>query len=187
MGHMLYMTARVLMHRIRTGNMPSRQRHPNINHVGHGGKKRRGQAIFSVLKRAWVPIIVVVAVVFGTMGVIRLRGVFGSDELFSNADRTVEQIVSVNDKHVTYEVFGPSGTTGAVSYLNENAEPQKATFASLPWTHTLTTTLPVVVGHLVAQGDSDTLGCRISVNGVVKDEQSASGHDAQVFCLVKAA
>lgn len=171
--------------------MPGHQRmtqwYPNVDRTGYGSEERRGKAIFGILKRAWVPIVVVLAVVFGTMGVIRLRGIFGSDELFSNADRTVEQIVSVNDKQVTYEIFGPSGTTGAVSYLNENAEPQKATFAGLPWTHTLTTTLPVVVGHLVAQGDSDTLGCRISVNGVVKDEQSASGHDAQVFCLVKAA
>jgi hypothetical protein len=46
---------------------------------------------------------------------------------------------------------------------------------------------PAVIANLVAQGDSDQIGCRITVNGAVKDEQFATGHHAQVFCLVKAA
>jgi hypothetical protein len=39
----------------------------------------------------------------------------------------------------------------------------------------------------VAQGNSDNVGCRITVNGEVKDERSSAGHDAQTSCLVKAA
>ena len=68
-----------------------------------------------------------------------------------------------------------------------NAAPEEADFTSLPWTSTLTTTMPTVIANIVAQGDSDTIGCRIFVNGELRDEQSSSGHHAQTFCLVKAA
>ena len=44
-----------------------------------------------------------------------------------------------------------------------------------------------VTVNVVAQGDTDEIGCRITVNGVVKDERSATGVNAQTFCLVKAA
>ena len=74
-----------------------------------------------------------------------------------------------------------------MSFLNAEAKPQEAVFTGLPWTHSFSTTIPAVVANLVAQGDSDTLGCRITVNGAVKDEQQASGSSAQAFCLVKAA
>jgi hypothetical protein len=39
----------------------------------------------------------------------------------------------------------------------------------------------------VAQGDSSAIGCRITVNGEVKDENSSEGVNAQTFCLVKSA
>lgn len=139
------------------------------------------------LKRAWLPLIVVVAVAIGATAVDRLRGVFGSDEIFSSNGANAETIVPFNPKRLTYEVFGPTGTAGSVSYLNENAEPEQASFTSLPWTYTLTTTIPAVIADVVAQGNSDTIGCRIIVNGDVRDEQSTNGHHAQTFCLVKAA
>ncbi|MCV7076425.1 MmpS family transport accessory protein [Mycobacterium szulgai] len=139
------------------------------------------------LKRAWVPLIVIVAVAAGATAVVRLRGVFGSDAMFSSAGSSVESIVPFNPKQVTYEVFGPSATAGSVSYLNKNAEPEQANFTTLPWTYTITTTIPAVIANVVAQGNSDTIGCRIIVNGDVRDEQSTTGHHAQTFCLVKAA
>ena len=138
------------------------------------------------LKRAWVPLVVVAAVALGGMGVERLRGLFGSDEIFSQP-RSAPMIVPFHVKRVTYEVFGPSDPAGSVSYLGMNAEAEQAKFASLPWSYTVTTTVPAVIANLVAQGNSDTIGCRITVNGEVKDQQSASGHHAQAFCLVKAA
>lgn len=142
--------------------------------------------MLAVLKRLWVPLIVTIAVLLGSVGVLYFRGMFGSDKVFVQPEAT-EAIVSVNVKEVTYEIFGPPNTTGGVSYLNEYAESQNVRFTSLPWTQTLTTTIPAVVAQVVAQGDSDNIGCRITVNGVVKDEQSASGHNVQTFCLVKAA
>lgn len=143
--------------------------------------------MFTFLKRAWVPFVVVVAVAVGAVAVVRLRGVFGSDELFSSTGSSAEAIVPFNPKRVTYEVFGPSDTVGSVSYLNKNAEPEQANFTALPWTYTITTNVPAVIANVVAQGNSDSIGCRITVNGNVKDEQSSSGHHAQTFCLVKSA
>ncbi|OBF79819.1 hypothetical protein A5791_10035 [Mycobacterium sp. 852002-51163_SCH5372311] len=142
--------------------------------------------MITFLKRAWVPLVVVVAFAIGAIAVDRLRGVFGSDEIFSSTG-SAETIRPFNPKRVTYEVFGPTGTAGSVSYLNKNAEPEQANFTSLPWTYTLTTTIPAVIANVVAQGNSDSIGCRITVNGDVRDEQSSNGHHAQTFCLVKAA
>ena len=143
--------------------------------------------MLTFLKRAWVPLVVVVAVAAGAVAVDRLRGVFGSDEIFSATRSSAEAIVPFNPKRVTYEVFGPSDTAGSVSYLNKNAQPEEANFTNLPWTYTLTTTIPAVIANVVAQGNSDSIGCRIIVNGDVRDEQSSNGHHAQTFCLVKAA
>jgi hypothetical protein len=143
--------------------------------------------MLTFVKRAWIPLVVVVAVAVGAMAVDRLRGVFGSDEIFSSTRSSAEAIVPFTPKSVTYEVFGPGDTVGSVSYLNKNAVPEKANFTSLPWTYTLTTTIPAVIANVIAQGNSDSIGCRIIVNGEVRDEQSSSGHHAQTFCLVKAA
>ena len=143
--------------------------------------------MLTFVKRAWVPLVVVVAVVLGGVAVSRLRGVFGSDAIFSATGSSAEPLEPSHLKRVTYEVYGPSDTTGSVSYLDTKAQPEQANFTSLPWTFTLTTTVPAVIASVVAQGNSDTLGCRITVNGEVKDERSSAGHHAQTSCLVKAA
>ncbi len=139
------------------------------------------------LKRAWVPLVVVVAVVIGGIAVDRLRGVFGSDAIFTATGSSAEPLEPFHLKRVTYEVYGPSDTAGSVSYLDTKAQPEQANFTSLPWIFTITTTVPAVIASVVAQGNSDNIGCRITVNGEVKDERSSAGHYAQTSCLVKAA
>ncbi len=57
----------------------------------------------------------------------------------------------------------------------------------LPWSLTLTTTAPASSPNIVAQGDGDTISCRITVDGVVKNENTTDGLNAQTFCLVKSA
>jgi len=141
----------------------------------------------AIMSRAWVPIVVASAAALGTLAVVNLRGVFGADEIFGWDGSGSQVINSINEKQVRYEVFGSDTAAGSVSYLNREAQPAQATFSGLPWTHTLTTTSPSVIGNLVAQGDGDQIGCRITVNGAVQDEQLATGHHAQVFCLVKGA
>jgi len=143
--------------------------------------------VSTFLKKAWVPLVVVVAVALGAMGVSQLRGVFGSDEIFSATGSSAEPLVPTHVKRVTYEVYGPADTAGSVSFLDKSAQPEQANFTSLPWTYTITTTVPAVIANLVAQGNSDTIGCRITVNGEIKDERSSDGHHAQTSCLVKAA
>lgn len=143
--------------------------------------------MFTILSRAWVPVVVLAAIILGGIAVVNLRGAFGSDEIFRWSGSGSEVIDPINVKQVTYEVFGPSGAVGGVSYLNQDTQPEQSNFTGLPWSLTMTTTNPAVVANLVAQGDGDTIGCRIIVNGDVLDEQLSTGHHAQAFCLVKAA
>lgn len=141
--------------------------------------------MLGVLKRFWISLVIVAVVMVGGFVAHRLHNMFGSHGV--SAVGQVEAIVPINVKRVTYEVFGPAGTVGHVSYLDENAQPQGANFTTLPWSHTVTTTLPGVFAAVVAQGNSDTVGCRIVVDGQVREEQSASSFNAQIFCLDKAA
>lgn len=139
------------------------------------------------LKRIWVAIVVVTAVVLGGVGVHQLRGVFGSDEIFSATGSSAKPLEPSHVKRVTYQVYGPSDTTGSVSYLDKDAQSQQASFSSLPWAFTITTTVPAVIANVVAQGNSDNIGCRITVDGEIRDERAATGQHAQTSCLVKAA
>lgn len=143
--------------------------------------------MLTVLKKAWVPIVVVVAVALGAVAVTELRGAFGSEPIFTATGSNARPLEPTHVKQVTYEVYGPAGTAGAVSYLDQHAVSTQTNFAGLPWTHTISTTTPAVLANVVAQGDSKTIGCRIIVDGQVRDEQSASGRHAQASCLVKAA
>ncbi|MCV7443189.1 transport acessory protein MmpS [Mycobacterium paraense] len=143
--------------------------------------------MLTFLKKAWVPLAVVVAVALGAVAVDRLRGVFGSDAIFTATGSSAEPLEPSHVKQVTYEIYGPSDTAGTVSYLDRKAQPEQASFTSLPWTFTITTTVPAVIASVVAQGNSDSIGCRITVNGELKDERSTAGRHAQTSCLVKAA
>jgi hypothetical protein len=127
--------------------------------------------------------VVVVAVV--GFGIYRLHGIFGSHDHASAAIGMSNDITPFNPKHVTLEVFGAPGTVATINYLDVNAQPQQVLDTTLPWSYTITTTHPAVVANLVAQGDSDTIGCRIIVNGVVKDGRTVNEVNAYTFCLDK--
>ncbi|BAX93193.1 MmpS family transport accessory protein [Mycobacterium shigaense] len=142
--------------------------------------------LLSAAAQAWVLVIVVAVTTVGAFIIYRLHGVFGSQSAGSGETRT-ENIVSTIPKFVTYEVDGPPGTSGMVSYIDGNSQAQQERFTSLPWSHTLVTTVPSVFANVVAQGDSSALRCRITVNGELREQQGATGTDATAFCLVKAA
>jgi hypothetical protein len=156
-------------------------------HVVEHGHQRKEISMLTLLKRAWVPLVVVTAVALASVAVDRLRGVFGSDEIFSATGGSAAPLEPSHVKRVTYEVYGPRDTAGSVSYLDQKAQPEQAEFTILPWTFTITTTVPAVIASVVAQGNSDDIGCRITVNDEVKDQRSSAGHHAQTSCLVKAA
>ena len=131
-------------------------------------------------------VLVAVAVVaVAGFAIYRLHGIFGSQKNTSAGNGISNEIVPFNPKQVVLEVFGAPGAVATINYLDVNAQPQKVVDAPLPWSFTITTTEPAVVGNVVAQGNGDTLGCRIIVNGDVKDERTVNKVDAYTFCLDK--
>jgi hypothetical protein len=88
---------------------------------------------------------------------------------------------------LTYEIFGPLGTVADINYFDINSEPQRVDGAQLPWSLHLTTTVPAVLGSVVAQGNGASIGCRIIVDGSVKAEKISNDVNAYTFCLVKSA
>lgn len=138
------------------------------------------------LRRAWIPLVLVVVLAVSALVVSRLHKIFGSQDLNANAGAGIE-IVQFNPKVVLYEVTGPPGTTANINYWDENANTHQVNAAPLPWSFTLSTTLPSVSANIMAQGDGNRIGCRITVDGVVREQQNADGLNAQTFCLVKSA
>lgn len=143
--------------------------------------------VLRTLQSGWIPLVLVVALTLSGFTIYRMHGIFGSHQSAGAGGAGADRIVPFNPKRVLYEVYGPSGTVGSISYLDENAKPQRADFTTLPWSYQVTTTLPSMFANLVAQGNSGTIECQISVNGEVREHQSATGTDPQAFCLVKAA
>ena len=117
----------------------------------------------------------------------RLHGVFGKTELTRQGSGLANDTKPFNPKEITYEIFGPPGAVATINYLDLDAQPQIVRDTTLPWSLTLSTTAPAASANIVAQGDTDTIGCRILVDGVLKDEKTSSGVNAQTFCLVKSA
>jgi hypothetical protein len=130
-------------------------------------------------------LVAVLVVGLAGFGIYRLHGIFGSHNNAAANSGLSNEIVPFNPKQVVLEVFGAPGATATINYLDVNAQPQQVKNAPLPWSFTITTTEPAVIGNVVAQGDGDTLGCRITVNGEVKDQRTVNKVDAYTFCLDK--
>ena len=141
--------------------------------------------MIAVLKRTWLPLLVVVAIAVGAVSVSYFRSVFGSHGAVVTpvGSDTAE---SFNPKVVTYEVFG-SGSTASINYADLSGVPQRTGEVPLPWTLTLTTTVPSVMPNILAQSNGQTISCRVTVDHVVKDERTAEGVNSATYCLVKAA
>jgi hypothetical protein len=140
------------------------------------------------MRRLWLPLLVLLMVVIGGFVITRMHGIFGSDtEITREGSGINNDAKPFNPKQVTYEVFGPAGSVATINYLDLAANPQSVRGAPLPWLLTLSTTAPATMPILLAQGNAESIGCRITVDGKVKDEKSASGVDAFTFCQVKSA
>lgn len=139
----------------------------------------------SRLGRLWIPLVLIVVLAVAGLVVSRLHNVFGSQDLNANAGAGIE-IVQFNPKVMVYEVYGAPGDTALISYFDPDANVHELT-AALPWSITLSTTLPAVSASLMARADGDQIGCRVTVNGTVREEQSSDGVNAQTYCLVKSA
>jgi hypothetical protein len=121
------------------------------------------------------------------MTVSRLHGAFGSQKHVSYADTGKDDTKPFNPKHLKYEVFGPPGTVADISYFDVNGDPQFIHGEPLPWSLEFAVSAATGVGNVAAQGDTDSIGCRISVDGVVKAEKTKDEVHAFTFCMLKAA
>jgi Mycobacterium membrane protein len=137
------------------------------------------------LKKFWIPLVLIVVLAVSGLVVSRLHRMFASEDLNANAGAGIE-IVQFNPKVVVYDVYGTPGSTAQISYFDPDANVHSVN-VPLPWSVTLSTTLPTVSASLMARTDGEQVGCRVTVNGTVREEQTADGIDAQTYCLVKSA
>src|ERR1700741_4859154 len=159
-----------------------------LDRLAEGGQVRASPntgAITRAVKRAWIPLLLLVVLAVSGLVVSRLHKVFGSQDLNAGAGAGIE-IVQFNPKIVIYDVFGPAGTTAKIDYFDADANTHEVN-APLPWSTTISTTLPAVSANIMAQGNGDQIGCRVTVDGGVRDQKSTDGLNAQTFCLVKSA
>lgn len=144
-------------------------------------------SIGNLVRRRWVVLIAVAVVAITGFAVYRLHGIFGSNNVIQRPSADSLENPDFNPKRVLFEVFGPSGSTATINYLDKDAQPQRVDDVTLPWSTTLTTTDPTLFADLRAQGDSEPIGCRITVNGIVKDERSTTNVNGYIACLDKSA
>jgi hypothetical protein len=147
-------------------------------------KQRNGKRILGAL---WLPVVIVSVIVVAGYGVTKVRQ---SSQAVSHPPTTSSiphTVVQINPKNVTYEVFGDLGGGGKVAYANLDSEPVNVPLTSLPWSHSETTMSSAATLSLVSQVEGGSVGCRIIVDGEVRDEHMVSHESAAVACTVTAA
>jgi hypothetical protein len=137
------------------------------------------------LSQRWMLLVAVAVLAVAGFAVYRLHGIFASHDVTSTPSGSENDIVPFNPKHVVMEVFGPPGAVATITYLDVNAQPQRADAVTLPWAYDATTTQPAVFVNVAAQGNSESIGCRIKIDDAVKDERSVNTLNAFTYCLDK--
>ena len=135
-------------------------------------------------RKHWTVLVAVVIVAIAAFAVYRVHGMFGSEDDTATAGAVADQIVPFNPKRVLLEVFGVPGAAATITYLDVDATPRRVD-TTLPWSYQDSTTTPAVLTNIQAQTDGYTVGCRITIDGIIKVENSSDGADAYVFCLDK--
>lgn len=152
--------------------------------MGSRGRRRKSGGLIS---KAWLPLVVLVVVAVVAYGVNTVRGLSQAITSPPDLPTIAPTVVQINPKNVTYEVFGNLGGGGKVTYANLNSEPIQVDLTTLPWSFSETTTAASASLSLVAQVDGGSVGCRILVDGQVRDEHSVTHQSAAVACTVVAA
>ncbi len=142
--------------------------------------------VIGLAKKVWIPLVIVLVVTIAGFTVHRIRTFFGAEGIITTPKVFADDPEPFDPKVVTYEIFG-TGTYADINYLDLDAKPIRVDGASLPWTLTLQTTAPSAAPNIVAQGDGQSITCRITVDDEVKDERTSTGVSAQTFCYVKSA
>ncbi|MFN3007617.1 MmpS family protein [Mycolicibacterium wolinskyi] len=152
-------------------------------------KRSRGKqfSLTGLARRFWIPLLIMVVVVVGAFTVMRVRTFFGAGDGSGISSAKVDDTKPFDPKVVVYEIYGVPGATADINYLDLDAQPQRIDGVTLPWSLRLESTAPSVFPNIVAQGNGDTITCRITVDDELKDERTSNGVNAQTFCLVKSA
>ncbi|MGH3637650.1 MAG: MmpS family transport accessory protein [Mycobacterium sp.] len=138
------------------------------------------------LRAAWIPLVVAVVVGVGAYAIVRVRDTLGTDRASVADAGSGDDTKPFNPKRITYEIIGSGGSVD-VDYLDENGQPHRIDAAALPWSFTVVTTLPSMSANIVAQGDTSVsgLGCRVLVDGQVRDDRRTDEYQPFIYCLVK--
>jgi Mycobacterium membrane protein len=96
--------------------------------------------VFRIVKRVWMPRLLVVVIALGAYAVVRIRDTFGANAAVASGDGNADNTKPFNPKHITYEITGPAGGSVDVDYLDENGQPHRVDAAPMPWSHTIVTT-----------------------------------------------
>ncbi|OBK73018.1 hypothetical protein A5651_14830 [Mycobacterium sp. 1274761.0] len=129
----------------------------------------------------------VIVIAAAGFAVVRVRGIFGSHQLPTYAGSMSDNSNKTDPKSLIYEVWGPPGATADINYIDDEGETNQVNDATLPWSREIISNAPSVMGNIVAQGDSDFIGCRITSDGEVKDERTVNQVSAYIYCVVKSA
>jgi len=143
--------------------------------------------VLSMLRRLWIPLVVLAVLAAGGFTVSRLHGIFGSEirPTYSNANPSGGAERATPSQQMRYEVFGPAGTVAVISYFDGDGDVKSARGVSLPWSLDFPITTAASIGSVAAQGDSDSIGCRITIDGVVKAEKVSEQVSAFASCMLK--
>jgi len=147
----------------------------------------KGKLAFKLLMRLWIPLLIVMVVAVSGFAVSRLHGVFGSQKREEYRDGKNDDAKPFKPKRLIYEIFGPPWATADINYFDVNSDPTQVNGAHLPWTLKIESDLPSLMGDIVAQGNADQLGCRITIDGVVRAERVSNEVNAYTYCVVKSA
>jgi hypothetical protein len=137
------------------------------------------------LQRAWRTLVTVIALGLGAVCMWKVHQFSAPPPVITvNGPQAPEEFFP---KRLSYEVFGSVGTRGKLVYVDIDGHPHKIDFTTLPWSHTEITTLTVASGSISVHIHGGQVGCRMLVDGVVRDQQSGNHQDADVECRVKSA
>lgn len=138
-----------------------------------------------ILEKTWLPLVAVVAITLGALCMWKVHQASAPGPVLTvNGPQAPEEFIP---KKLTYELDGDLGDSGMLSYIDIDGHPHTVDLTTLPWSHDETTTLTVVSGSISAQVHGGEVHCRMLVDGVVRDEQSAARQNADVTCRVKSA
>jgi hypothetical protein len=150
--------------------------------AGRARGRSRGRI---ALQRGWLPVVIVIALAIGALCMWKVHQSSAPGPVLAvNPPQAPEEFVP---KKLTYELYGDAGSGGLLDYIDLDGHPHEVKITDLPWSHSETTVLTVVSGSISAQVHGGSVGCRMLVNDVVRDEQSSTRQDADVTCRVKSA